>query len=361
MTRLREGYTTGSCAAAAAKAAALQLLTGTRPPKVRIATPVGRSLLLPVSHLGEGICAVIKDGGDDPDVTTGMMIVVELKLAAEPGPIQFFGGEGVGKVTLPGLKIPPGEPAINPIPRQMIKREVRQIIASRGAHVRISIPGGRERAKGTFNPRLGIVGGLSILGTTGFVRPMSNEAIKESIALEMAVKKEQGQRALALVFGASGERSLTAAFRLPPATMVQMSNYVGFALEKATKLGFNSVLMGGHPGKLVKLAAGIFQTHSQVADARMETLCAFAALMGAPPGVLKEIYGARTTEGAMEIIAANKLTAIWHHLAEAAANRCQIRAGGELEVAVAFIDNGGRILGHSSNTEGVAAEVKGDV
>lgn len=361
MSKLREGYTTGSCAAAAAKAAAQQLLTGECPRQVTIETPTGHTLVLPVICLGEGIFSVVKDAGDDPDVTHGLMVAVQVELGTDPGPICFLAGEGVGTVTLPGLKIPPGQPAINPVPRQMIEHELRTVIGSKAAQVTISIPGGKAVAKRTFNPRLGVVNGLSILGTTGIVRPMSQEAITESIALEMSVKRSQGKRALALAFGSSGEKALCAAFSLPVDSVVQMSNYVGFALRQAVDLGLTSVLLGGHPGKLVKVAAGIFQTHSHVADARLETLCTHAALMGAPAEVIQRLYQAQTTEAAIDIIAANKLDAIWPRLAQAVVRRSELETGGQLQVAAAFIDNAGRVLGQSSNAFTVAEEMKQNV
>ena len=358
MNKLREGYTTGSCAAAAAKAAAQHLLTGQCPQRVTIETPAGRTLVLPVICLGEGIFAVVKDAGDDPDVTHGLMVAVKVELGTDPGPIRFLAGEGVGTVTLPGLKVPPGEPAINPVPRQMIERELRTVIGPKAAQVTVSIPSGETVAKRTFNPRLGIVNGLSILGTSGIVCPMSQEAITESIALEMSVKRSQGKKALALAFGSSGEKAISAAFSLSADSVVQMSNYVGFALQQAVELGFHGVLLGGHPGKLVKVAAGIFQTHSHVADARLETLCAHAALMGAPVAVIRRLYQTKTTEAAMEIIAASKLDAIWPRLAQMAVRRCQTETGGGLQVAAAFIDNAGRVLGRSSNALTVAEEVR---
>lgn len=358
MNKLREGYTTGSCAAVAAKAAALQLLTGQCPRQVGIETPAGRPLVLPVACLEEGIFSVVKDAGDDPDVTHGLMVTVKVELGTNPGPICFLAGEGVGTVTLPGLKVPPGQPAINPVPRQMIERELRTVIGDKAAQVTVSIPGGETVAKRTFNPRLGIVNGLSILGTSGIVRPMSQEAITESIALEMSVKRAQGKKALAMAFGSSGEKALCSAFSLPADSVVQMSNYVGFALQQAVELGLHSVFLGGHPGKLVKVAAGIFQTHSHVADARLETLCAHAALMEAPVAVIRRLYRAKTTEAAIDIIADSKLDAIWPRLAQMAVRRCQTEAGGKLQVATAIIDSSGRVLGQSSQALTVAKEVR---
>lgn len=360
MSKLREGFTTGSCAAAAAKAAAQNLLTGECPQEVTIELPSRNHLTLPVFYQDEGIFGVIKDAGDDPDVTHGLAVVVKVELEKETGMIQFVAGEGVGTVTLPGLKIPPGQPAINPVPREMIQRELRTVIGERAAQVTISIPGGEKIASKTFNPRLGIVSGLSILGTSGIVRPMSQEAITESIALEISVKQAQGNRALVLTFGASGEKAICRAFGISVDKIVQISNYVGFALHKAAELGVTSVVLSGHPGKLVKVAGGIFQTHSHVADARLEILCAHAALLGAPTEVISRIYNANTTEAAIDIIYDYDLDAIWPSLAETAAHRCQLEAGDRLQVATVFIDNTGRILGQSDNTPMVIKEVKGE-
>ena len=198
MKALREGFTTGSCAAAAALASCLWQRDGACPERVEIVVPAGKTFAP----------EIIAHGG-----------------------IRFLAGDGVGTITLPGMKLPVGEAAINPVPRRMIEQAVRQVFPARAAEVTVSIPGGEELAKRTFNPRLGVVGGLSVLGTTGVVRPMSEEALKETIRLELSVRKSQGAEEIGLVFGSQGERAANALF--PCMQAVQMSNFVGFALDCA--------------------------------------------------------------------------------------------------------------------------------
>lgn len=291
-THLRTGYTTGTCAAAAAKASAIGLLTGTIPDAVEIDTPIGKALKLTILEkgLGRGFakCAVKKDAGDDPDVTHGCMVFARVELIPPQPPFEkggnggiiIEGGDGVGVVTKPGLQIPPGEPAINPVPRRMITDALSECGVSKGKYsdlnsairnpqsafsslrVTISVPNGEEIAKETFNPRLGIIGGISIIGTTGIVKPMSEAAIKASLVLSLDVAKALGLDSVVLVPGNIGERAALQWFRLPREQVVLMSNYVGFMLLEAVKRGFENVLLAGHPGKLAKLIRGDFCTHS---------------------------------------------------------------------------------------------------
>ncbi|MBQ7520269.1 MAG: cobalt-precorrin-5B (C(1))-methyltransferase, partial [Clostridia bacterium] len=208
MTALREGFTTGSCAAACALASCLWQRDGACPAQVALTVPEGRAYMAEIHAMGPYRCAVYKDSGDDPDITNGSEVWAEVQLLPK-GPIQFRAGEGVGTVTLPGLKVPVGEAAINPVPRRMIAEAVRSVFPERGAVVTVGVTGGRELAQKTFNPRLGIVGGLSILGTTGIVRPMSEEALTDTIRLELSLRKTNGADSIALVFGSQGEEALT--------------------------------------------------------------------------------------------------------------------------------------------------------
>lgn len=208
MKKLREGVSTGSCMTGGAAAAALWLTTGKCPDVVRVDTPIGKTLYLDVIPKAPGTCAIIKDAGDDPDVTHGSEIITRVDLLPGEGEIRFAGGEGVGTITQEGLKLPVGEPAINPVPRDMAVKALRKIIGSRGALVTVTIPGGEELAKKTFNPRLGIVGGLSVLGTTGIVRPMSEEAMKDSLLAELDMYARQGHRSILFVLGTTGENAL---------------------------------------------------------------------------------------------------------------------------------------------------------
>ncbi|NLL35894.1 MAG: cobalamin biosynthesis protein CbiD [Fretibacterium sp.] len=344
---LREGVTTGTCAAGAAKAAVLRQLEGVCPERVEVEGPTGRRFVLDVKALPDGSCGVVKDAGDDIDATDGLMIVASVALGSEPGEVIFAAGEGIGTVTLPGLKVPPGEPAINPAPRAMIRSAVREAAGDRAARVTLSIPGGAAVAARTFNPRLGIEGGLSILGTTGVVRPMDESALLESLSLEVSILASLGLERLVLTFGATGEASARRCFGLEGRCVIQAGNYPGHVLDEAVRLGFRRCLFCGHPGKLLKVAAGSFNTHNRVADGRMEALCTHLALAGAPVETLREVYDCRTTEAAMGIVAREGLDFVWTKLAQTTAQRCVARNFGQMAVEVAFIDNEGGLLGRA--------------
>jgi len=271
---MRKGFTTGAAATAAAKAAAI-LLVGSQGRRltgfVEIQLPVGKRVCLKI-HNSELLtpnfeliarASVIKDAGDDPDVTNGMEIIAEVKKLDHTGDIVIKGGEGVGVVTKPGLQIPVGEAAINPVPIEMIKKAVRDVLPKGGIAIEISVPRGREVAEKTFNQRLGIVGGISIIGTTGIVEPMSLEALKATIRCEIDVAREEIRSASSALFLAPGKIGENALKRLfGDIRVVQMSNYVGFALEYAREKGMDDIVIGGHPGKLAKIMMGYFDTHS---------------------------------------------------------------------------------------------------
>lgn len=334
--RLRCGFTTGSCAAAAATAAARMLMTGEFVDAVQIRTPGG--LVYNAQILDAEImekagpsgrtrtscrCAVLKDGGDDPDITTGTRIVAEVSLSDEPG-ITIDGGAGIGRVTRPGLDQPVGHAAINRVPRQMIAENVGKILrewqnirnAPKGLHVVISAPDGEAIAAKTFNPKLGIVGGISILGTTGIVEPMSDRAIVETIRAQMCVQKAQGRRYVIAAPGNYGLAFLQEQYGLErngqenareaaETTVVQISNFVGEAVEMAADLGFEGFLLAGHIGKLVKVAGGARNTHSKYGDCRMETLWEMAAMFcpeREKESLKKEILECVMTDAALEVL-----------------------------------------------------------
>ena len=347
MKALREGFTTGSCAAAAALASCLWQRDGACPERVGIVVPAGKTFAPEIIAHGGYVCGVIKDGGDDPDITTGSEVRARVRLMESDGGIRFLAGDGVGTINLPGMKLPVGEAAINPVPRRMIEQAVRQVFPARAAEVTVSIPGGEELAKRTFNPRLGVVGGLSVLGTTGVVRPMSEEALKETIRLELSVRKSQGAEEIGLVFGSQGERAANALF--PCMQAVQMSNFVGFALDSAAELGFLRVILLGQPGKLVKVSGGSMQTHSQYGDGRRETLIAHLALMGAPVELLEFVRQSVTLDGCISPIYDAGFDAVWTHLADAAAAYAAARIHGEMRVDAVMLDAKGQILGRSTS------------
>ncbi|TCW48809.1 cobalt-precorrin 5B C1-methyltransferase [Phytobacter diazotrophicus] len=317
---LRKGYTTGSCATAAAKVAALMVLRQHIIHQVSIVTPSGVTLRLNVEspHIEgqQGIAAIRKDGGDDVDATHGMLIFARVTLN-DGGEIVLSGGEGVGTVTRKGIGLPVGSAAINRTPRQTIEAAVREVIGpSRGADVEIFAPEGEERAQKTYNSRLGILGGISIIGTTGIVTPMSEDSWKRSLSLELEIKREAGLERVVLVPGNHGERFVREQMGLSSDIVVTMSNFVGYMIEEAVRLGYRQIVLIGHPGKLVKIAAGIFHTHSHIADARMETLVAHLALLGAPHELLQKVSECDTTEAAMEHIDAAGFGHLYDHLAQ---------------------------------------------
>lgn len=324
---LRKGYTTGSCATAAAKVAALMVLRQHIIHQVSIVTPSGVTLNLnvelPQIEGQQAVAAIRKDGGDDVDATHGMLIFARVTLN-DSGEIVLRGGEGVGTVTRKGVGLPPGSAAINRTPRQTIEAAVREAIGpARGADVEIFAPEGEARAQKTYNARLGILGGISILGTTGIVTPMSEESWKRSLSLELEIKRAAGLTRVVLVPGNHGERFVREQLGIDSEVVVTMSNFVGYMLDEAVRLGFQHIVLIGHPGKLIKIAAGIFHTHSHIADARMETLVAHLALLGAPLDLLTQVSDCDTTEAAMEHIDAFGYQRIYDHLAERICLRVQ--------------------------------------
>jgi len=355
--KLRYGYTTGSCAAAAAKGAVTLLLSGQPCSQVEIETPKGWPLTLELidCQLTEtwSRCAVQKDAGDDPDATDGLQIYAKAEWTDEKG-IRLLAGEGVGTVTLKGLSVPPGEPAINPVPREMILNEVTKVLSdyncNKGVVLEFSIPGGLEIAKRTFNPKLGVVGGLSIIGTTGIVEPMSEQALKDTMAVELSILEGKGYRDIIFVPGNYGKDFVTS-LGLDTDRLVKISNYVGFMFEKSEKMAFDHILFVGHLGKLIKVAGGIFHTHSSVADGRMETMAAHAALLGADQRCIKAIMAATTTDDAMDAIDSAQLPGFYDHLAEVVKRKCEAKVFHRQKVEVILFSNKTGYLGQSQGAE----------
>ncbi len=344
MKALREGFTTGSCAAACTLASCLWQRDGECPDRVEFVLPGGRIYAPMICSIAPYRCAVRKDAGDDPDVTDGAEVWAEAFFPGGDGPVSFAAGEGVGTVTKLGLSLSVGEPAINPVPRRMISDAVRSVFSARACRVTVGVTGGRELANKTFNPRLGIEGGLSILGTTGIVRPMSEEALTDTIRLEMRMRRAGGADALALVFGSQGESALSSLrIDLP---CVQISNYVGFALDTAAELSFSRALLAGQPGKLVKVAGGCMQTHSRFGDGRRETLVAHLALMGAPLPLISRAMESVTLGGLIPTIEEAGYSEVWTRLCRAASSYCEARTRGALRVDTLMLDEAGRVLGH---------------
>ena len=301
--KLRKGFTTGTCATAATAAAISMILNQDIEEKVTVSTANGVEVTMDIKDPSFGeltaSAAVEKDGGDDADATHGLLIYSTVTLLPDSNDIEIDGGEGVGRVTQKGLKCDVGMAAINPTPRAMIEKTARQLLGPNcGAKIIISVPGGEETAKLTYNSRLGIVGGISILGTTGIVNPMSEESWKASITIELTMLYNQGYRSVVLAPGNYGEDFATNVLGIPPHRIVNMSNFVGHVLKEVQRIGFTRVLMVGHMGKFVKVAGGIFSTHSKDSDARMEIIMANLALLGAPVELLEKVDHCITTDAA---------------------------------------------------------------
>lgn len=340
---LRTGYTTGACAAAAAKAAATLLAEGVAPGSVEIALPEGDRVRFPVLECErDGACAraaVRKDAGDDPDITHQARVIAEVAFA-DGGEVSFAAGEGVGTVTKPGLALAPGEPAINPVPRRMIRAAVREV-TPRGVRVTVSIPGGRELAAKTFNPRLGIEGGLSIVGTTGVVKPFSAPALTASLRCALDVAAACGVKSPALVPGNIGERAALRQFRVAPDQVVQVSNHWGFMLDEASRQPvFERLLIVGHPGKLAKLVDGEWDTHSSNSASAVGVVQRIASRV-----LATKLAESATVEGLFANCGPEQAASLGNALAAEVASAIASRIGTAKPLSVALINLAGEILG----------------
>ncbi len=349
MRQLRKGFSTGAAAAGAAKAAASRCL-GAGLDQVMLNLPNGNQLTIPISNSGvdlsgEAFAEVVKDGGDDPDVTNGLVIKALVRRVATG--VRIYGGKGVGLVTKPGLPVAPGEPAINPTPRRMIEEALADLTAEGGWEVTIEVPEGERVATRTLNPRLGIIGGISILGTTGIVEPMSEEAWQVSLVSQLSVMKALGLRTAVLTPGRQGA-AVAVNHGIPGEHLAEMSNFVGYMLDQCLELGFSSVILWGHYGKLIKVAAGNFQTHNRVSDGRMETLASLAAINGVSPQIVAEILRSNTTEEAVDRLAQLKMDRIiLNQAAEGVSRRVKERVSG-MSVGAVLTDRQGLIRGIDS-------------
>ena len=368
---LRCGYTTGTCAALGAAGAARLLLTGRAPETVGLRTPKG--IVVEVAPqfcrlCGETTaeCAIIKDGGDDVDATTGLPVVAEVTLLPDaPRTVTIDGGAGVGRVTKPGLDQPVGAAAINHVPRQMITeallKEAETAGYSGGFAVVIRIEGGEDAAKRTFNPHLGVVGGLSVLGTSGIVEPMSQQALLDSLQLEIHQAALQSRR-LILAPGNYGLDYLAAHYpELREIPIVKISNFIGEALDMAAAEQFGEVLLVGHVGKLVKLAGGIMNTHSKQADCRTELFCAHAALCGADIATCRALMDAATTDACLDILdAAGLKTTVMASLLQAVQLHLDRRAAGAFTVGAVLFSNQSGPLGQTTQAKILLQSWKGN-
>lgn len=368
--KYRRGYTTGSCAAAASKAATYMLVTQRKLESVNIDTPKGIYLTLKPENIEINkeytICSIKKDGGDDIDATHTMDIFAKAEMidrVNEGEDIYVTGGIGVGTVTKKGLKVEVGKSAINPVPMSMIKTEIHKVLGTdlntyidktKTLKITIYAPQGVEIAKKTFNPRLGIVGGISILGTSGIVEPMSDEGWKKSLSLELEMKRGQGLDKIILVPGNHGEEFIQNELGLDMKYVVRMSNFVGYMLMEAKRMGYKKLLLAGHIGKFIKVAAGIFHTHSKVADARNEIMISNLALMGAPIEFLRQIDECVTAEGAVEIIDQSEYTDVYNILCNKCRDRVKQHLGDDsIDVGVYMFRMDKSYLGKSDNADSI--------
>ncbi len=368
---MRYGFTTGSCAAAASKAAAYMLLTGKKKETISIQTPKGiifEAKLLEISRKeGSVSCAVEKDGGDDPDITTGALVYAEVSYAkcsqpsktanslreekqkeakekASHATIEIDGGIGVGRVTRPGMDQPVGNAAINHVPRQMIESEVLEVCEMAdykgGLKVIISIPKGVELAEKTFNPRLGIVGGISVLGTSGVVEPMSSQALLDTIRLELNMHRAQKHPVAAVSPGNYGLDFMKETYGYDLDASVKCSNFLGETIDMAVECGFEKMILTGHIGKLVKVSGGIMNTHSREADCRVELLAAAGLRAGVSrANLMKILDSATTTEAIAYLEEENKTKPVMDYLMERILYYTNRRAGGKMQIECILYDN----------------------
>ena len=374
---MRFGYTTGSCATAAAKAAAIGLFTGNIPDEVEIDTPASVKLRLKIHHrqlsANEAACAVQKDAGDDPDVTNGCYVHAKV-MRNFAQTIEIDGGEGVGRVTKPGLQVPVGHAAINPVPRRMIEGAVKEVIGNGcGLKIVISVPEGKVLGEKTFNPKLGIIGGISIIGTTGIVRPMSEDAFKTSLLCGLDIAKGIGYKTVVLVPGSLGERSTLNLFDIPKDQVIQISNFVGFMLTAAGQRNFKRVILAGHPGKLAKLLRGDFHTHSSVSKPANDILIDIieqqvqnggqdSGVGGQktetrlPNAMLNHLKEVSTVEGIVELLREYKYLSIMNEVAEKVETKVlefyrDKQPFPALEAGVILFDMKGSIIGISNSAQ----------
>lgn len=366
---MKKGFTTGSCAAAAAKAATYMLLSGIEKLNIEIETPAGvmfNAKIVDIDRQESSVsCAVIKDGGDDPDVTTGSHVVATVSALESKDTgrahIVIDGGTGVGRVTLPGLDQPVGNAAINHVPREMIEKEVLEVCSlfdyCGKLTVEISVPEGEELAARTFNPRLGIVGGISILGTTGIVEPMSAKALVDTIRVELSQKKALGNKTVFVTPGNYGLKFMKDNYNYDLDKSVKCSNFIGETVDMVCNMGFECMCITGHIGKLVKVAGGIMNTHSHEADSRMEILASCAIRAGADADFARKILDCLNTEEALHIIEdVGLLKATMDIVLEKILFYLDFRAQGRIKIECMLYSNEFGLLAVSENAQKLLEE-----
>lgn len=363
--KLRCGFTTGTCAAAASAGAARMLLSGKVIENITVMTPSGNSVTVGLTDIKKEndyvSCAVQKDSGDDPDVTD--KILVYSTVSYEKSGITVDGGEGVGRVTKKGLKQQIGEAAINPVPRKMIEEQLKTAASDYsydgGLKAVISVPMGIQIAKKTFNPRLGIEGGISILGTTGIVEPMSEQALIDTISVELDVRKAQNEEFIIVTPGNYGQDFLRDNLGIAVDKCVKCSNFIGDTIDMCIEKGFKSMLLVGHIGKLSKLGCTIYNTHSRYADGRMEAFALCAALCGAEREILENILGCITTDAALEILKKEGIFDETIKMLEKRIDRSlKLRSKGSIEIGMITFSEEYGILCKTENADNMLKKLK---
>lgn len=380
--RLRRGYTTGTCASLAAKAAATLLLSGAAPQSVSVQTPVG--IPVSVQPISIALCeeaatnaqagtpvtqsaatsaraCVVKDAGDDYDVTNGAHVWATVTLC-ESG-ISIDGGTGVGRITCPGLDQPVGNAAINSGPRAMICAALKSVAEEEGYlggfRVVIEVPEGVELGRKTFNPSLGITGGISILGTSGIVEPRSLQALQDALKVEIHVRAANGNKRLVVVPGNYGQSFLETLGLCSTIPVVSCANFIGFTLDQAQAEGFEQVLLVGHIGKLIKVAGGIMDTHSRIADCRRELFAAHAGAAGARTQTILDIFACATTDACLDVIeSAGIKTPVLERISRAIQYHLEHRTQGKLEVGAVVFSNKAGLLTCTKSAQRLLEEWK---
>ena len=351
---LKYGITTGATAAAAAKAATIAAL---KEPvdRVVIPTPIGLRFEVPIKSskklaTGTAEAVAVKDAGQDIDATDKMEIIATVKIT-DDGKVTIKSGVGVGVVTKPGLQVPVGEGAINPVPRSMITQAVKEALpAGKGAEVTISAPEGANIAKKTTNAKLGVKGGVSILGTTGVVKPLSLEACRRSLVPQIDVSLARGYKRIIYVPGNIGEKIAKEKFGIPEDAIVQTGDFVGYMLDKAVEKDVKEIIFIGHSGKLVKLAANIFNTHHKVGDARNEVIASYAGAAGASIQTIKELLAANTSDEATEILKQVSLVEkTYDKIAARVHQRISDRVENKIKLSIIIVAMDGKVLGMDEN------------
>lgn len=354
--KLRSGWTTGACSAAAAKAAVIALATQKPVKEIEITLPMGTKHTFRVERCeftpDQATCSVVKDAGDDPDCTHGAHLTATVSWLDQAGVIELDRGPGVATVTKEGLGLPVGGPAINPVPRknisEMVKEGAGEALGTRGVRVVISVPGGLEMAKKTQNDRLGLLGGISILGTTGIVVPFSTAAYKASIAQGIDVAVAAGLDTVVITTGGKSEEFLIKATGLPASAYIQMGDFIGFTLRHAARKKVRKVVVGGMPGKMSKIAKGKMQTHAAGSEVDLEFLAEIGREAGAAPDVVEEIRKANTARHVQEIVEKRQVPGYWDLVAHKVCEHCRRHVEDRMAVECILVDFGGKVIGRAA-------------